>query len=129
MKKIKSLNQGLLQKGLVPQWFYFFFNHKRFQSKKKNHIFRFIFPITTNTSIIRPFFYHQNEAIKFFDPQLWPSKLCDDINLALKIHSLYLNLWPYNVKHLMNQKRNMWKLLCMLCPPNQGVIMICWFHR
>jgi hypothetical protein len=46
---------------------------------------------------------------------LWLPKVCDDTNNIKYL--LYLNMWPHNIKHLMNEKKNMQKLHHM-CPPN-----------
>jgi hypothetical protein len=66
-------------------------------------------------NVVKPIFYHQNEAIQNFDPHSWLPKVCDDTNNIKDL--LYFNMWPRNINHLMNPKK-MRKLHHMLCPPN-----------
>ncbi len=77
---------------------------------------------TSNMSIIKPILYNQNEAIQIFNPQFKAPKINDDSSNTKSAFSF--NLWAHNPKHLMNQKNYMWKLSCVLAPPNQGILFI-----
>ncbi len=82
---------------------------------KKSVVFVSLYLIKVNMNVVRLIFYHQSEAIQNFNPHLWLPKVCDDTNNIKYL--LYLNMWPHNIKHLMNEKKNMQKLHHM-CPPN-----------
>jgi hypothetical protein len=52
-------------------------------------------------NINNPIFYHQNERIQIFNPQLWLLSICDGANNDKDL--FYFNLWPPNAKGLQGK--------------------------